>query len=144
MALSDDMTRLAARVKEAEDRVTAAQGEAKGDLERDVATVRASAEAQTDKLRQDAEAGKGKLSVGWHDLQRSWNEHLAKIRDDVDAKRAEHDVERAQGRAERAEDDARFAVDFAYSAVVEAEYAMLDATLTRTETDELTQQSGNR
>ena len=139
MALSDDMTRLVGRVKEAEARATAVHSESKADLERDIATARASAETQADKLRQDAESRKGKLSVWWHDMERSWNAHVAKIRDDVDAKRAEHDVDRAQRRAERAEDDARFAIDFAYSAVLEADYAVLDAALARQEADERAQ-----
>ena len=137
MAASDELTKLAARAKEAEDRAAAAQGKAKADLEQDVATARASAQAQADKLRQTAEANKGKLSVWWHDVQRSWNEHVAKIRQDVDSKRAEHDVERAQRYAENAEDDATFAVDYAYAAIEEAEYAVLDAALARKAADEL-------
>ena len=141
MALSDDLTRLAARAKEVEDHAAAAQGKAKADLERDIATARESADAQAEKLRQEAEAHKGKLSVWWHDLQRTWHEHIAKIRDDMDAKRSEHDADRAQRRAERAEDDARFAISFAYAAVEEADYAVLDAALARMEADEKAQQS---
>jgi hypothetical protein len=116
MAASDQLTKLAARAKEAEDRAATAQGKAKADLEQDVTTARASAQAQAEKLRQSADASKGKLSVWWNDLQRSWNEHVAKIREDVDAKRAEHDVDRAQRYAENAEDDATFAVEYAYAA----------------------------
>jgi hypothetical protein len=141
MAMSEDLTGLAARVKEAEDHATAARAKTKAEVEQDMATVRASAEARADKLRQDAEDRKSKLSVWWHDLERSWNQHLAKIRDDVEAKRAEHDEDRAQRRAERAESDAEFAISFAYAAVEEAEYAVLDATLARMEADELTQAS---
>ena len=141
MALSDDLTGLAARVKEAEDHAAAARAKTKAEVEQDMAAVRASAEARGDKLRQDAEERKGKLSVWWHDLQRTWNEHLAKIRDDIEAKRAEHDVDRAQRRAEMADDDAEFAISFAYAAVEEAEYAVLDATLARMEVDELVSQS---
>jgi hypothetical protein len=137
MALSDQLTMLAARAKEAEDRATAARGQAKGDLEQEVATARASAEAQADKLRQAADERKGRISVWWNDLQRSWNAHIAKIREDIDAKRAEHDVDRAQHRAERAEDDAAFAIDFALAAIDEAEYAVLDATLARQKADAL-------
>ena len=106
-----------------------------------MAAVRASAEARADKLRQDAEERKSKLSVWWHDLERTSNEHRTKIRDDIEAMRAEHDVDRAQRRAEPAEGDAEFAISFAYAAVEEAEYAVLDATLARMEADELTQPS---
>ena len=144
MAASDELTRLVARAKEAEDRAAAAQGKAKADLEQDVATARASAQAQAEKLRQSADASKGKLSVWWNDMQRSWNEHVAKIREDIDAKRAEHDAERAQRYAENAEDDATFAVDYAYAAIEEAEYAVLDAALARKQADELSRQPGAR
>jgi hypothetical protein len=136
MALSDDLTRLATRAKEVEDHAVAARSQGRADLERAIADSRASAEAEADKLRHEAEARKGKLSVWWHDLQRTWNEHIAKIRDDIDSKRAEHDVERAKRRAEKAEDDARFAVAFAYAAIEEADYAVLDAALARMEAEQ--------
>jgi hypothetical protein len=142
MAASDQLAKLAARAKEAEDRAAAARGKAKADLEQDVATARASADAQAEHLRQAADANKGKLSVWWHDLQRSWNEHVAKVRDDIDSKRAEHDVERARRYADNAEDDATFAVNYAYAAIEEAEYAVLDAALARKQADELSAQTG--
>ena len=141
MAVSDELTKLAARAKEAEDRAAAAQGKAKSDLERDVETARISAQEQAEKLRKSADTGKNKLSVWWNDLQRSWNEHIAKVRDDVDRRRSEHDVHRAQKHAERAENDALFAIDFAYAAIEEAEYAVLDADLAKMEADQLATES---
>ena len=137
MALSDQLTELTARAKEAEDRAGAVQGKAKADVQADVEQARASAQERAKKLRESAEANKNKLSVWWYDLQRTWNEHVAKIRDDIEGKRAEHDVDRAERRAEHRADDAAFAVDFAYSAIEEAEYAVLDAELARKEADEL-------
>jgi hypothetical protein len=137
MALSDQLTELAARAKNAELRAAAAQGKTKADVQADVEEARASAQDRAKKLRESADASKNKLSVWWYDLQRTWNEHVAKIREDIDAKRAEHDVDRAQRRAERTADDAVFAIDFAYAAIEEAEYAVLDAELARMEADEL-------
>jgi hypothetical protein len=64
-------------------------------------------------------------------------EIVTKVRDDIDARKAEHDLHKAQRRADRAEEDARFAIDFAYSAIVEAEYSALDAALARSEANEL-------
>ena len=142
MPASDQLTRLAARAKEAEDRAAAAQGKAEADLEQDVATARASAQAQAEKLRESADANKGKLSVWWHDVQRSWNDRIDTARDDVERKKAAHDVTKARKRAERFEDDAAVAIDAAYWAVVEAEYAVLDAALARKKADELSRQSG--
>src|SRR5580704_2980081 len=99
MASSDQLTGLAARAKQAEEHAAAAQGKAKADLQADVDTARASAQAQAKKLRESADANGNKLSVWWADLQRTWNEHIAKIRDDVDTKRAEHDAGRAEKHA---------------------------------------------
>ena len=57
MALSDDLTKLAARTKEAVTRTAAARDQARADLEREVSSARASGDAQAEKLRQAAEEG---------------------------------------------------------------------------------------
>jgi vacuolar-type H+-ATPase subunit I/STV1 len=137
MALSDQLTELSARAKQAEDHAAAARDKSKADVQADVETARASAQERAKKLRESAEANKNKLSVWWYDLQRTWDEHVAKIRDDIDTKHSEHDKDRAERRAEHRADDAMFAVDFAYTAIEEAEYAVLDAELARKEADEL-------
>jgi hypothetical protein len=137
MAASDELTKLAARAKQAEDRVAAAHAKAREDLEHDVELSAADAKATAEKLRQTAHAGKGKVSVWWDNAQRTWNEHIATIRENIDARRAEHDLGRAELRADVAEDDASFAIDYAYAAIEEAEYAVLDASLARVEADEL-------
>jgi hypothetical protein len=136
MALSDQLTELSARAKAAEERGEAARAKAKEDLQRDVESARASAQEQAKKLRESADADKNKLSVWWYDLQRTWNEHVAKIREDIEAKRAEHDADRAERRAEHRADDAAFAIEFAYAAIEEAEYAVLDAELASMEAAE--------
>ena len=137
MALSDQLTTLSARAKEAEDRVAAAQNKARGELEKDVKTARESAKAQADQLSKTVENQKGKLSAWWARLQRSWEEHTAEVREHIDERRASHDLEAAQREADSAEEDASFAVDYAYAAIEEAEYAVLDARLARMNADEL-------
>ena len=72
----------------------------------------------------------------WACLTSAGLRHVAKIREDIDTKRAEHDADRAEKIAEKREDDAAFAVQFAYAAIEEAEYAVLDAALARAEADE--------
>jgi hypothetical protein len=128
---SRGLDKLAARAKEAREHADAARGKARADLEQDVKTARASAQAQADKLRESAEANKGKISVWWNDVERSWPEHIAKAREDIDRKRAEHSADKAERIAQNAEEDAAFAVDYAYAAIEEAEYAVLDAVLAR-------------
>jgi hypothetical protein len=142
MALSDQLSQLSARAKELEDHATAAKSKAKADLQQEVESAREAAQAQGDVLRQSAEAHKNNISAWWDSVGRSWNDHLAAVRKDVDDKRAAHDVKTAQKRADNAEDDAAFAVDYAYAAVEEAEYAVLDATLARMDADEMSATGG--
>jgi hypothetical protein len=137
MALSDQLAKLAARAKQAEDRATAAQQKARTDLESDVSTARASAGAQAQKLRDTAEAGEEKVSGRWNDLQKSWSAHVAAVREDIDQRQARHDRAEARREADTAEDDAQYAIDYAYAAVEEAEYAVLDAELARMDADAL-------
>jgi hypothetical protein len=137
MALSDDLTKLAARAKEAETRTAAARDEARADLEREVASARTAAQEQAEKLRQAAEEGKAEASGWWTDVQKSWNAQVARVREDVEGKKEKHDVHMARVRADDAEGYASFSIDLAYSAVVEADYAALDAVLARKEADQL-------
>jgi hypothetical protein len=141
MALSDQLTDLAARAKKLEDHAAAAKAKSKADLQQDVKSARESAQAQGDALKSNAERNKDKLSAWWFNVQHAWNKHLADIRKNVDGKKAAHDLKSAQKAAERADDDASFAVDYAFAAIEEAEYAVLDADLAHAEADELAQAS---
>lgn len=139
--LSGELGKLAARAKEAEGRAGAARDSTKADLEADRESARAVGEQQAEALREKADEGSDRISNRWVEVQRTWDDGLAKMRADVESRKTEHDVHAAQRRADRAEEVALFAIDFAYSAVVEAEYSVLDAALARMEADELTQES---
>jgi hypothetical protein len=140
--LADELTTLATRAKEAETHGAAARTKSRGDLEQEVGSARATAQARADRLRETAEERKGSISAWWTNVQESWDEHMAEVRAHLESKKEEHDVRVAQRRAENAEADAEFAVDFAYSAVLEAEYAVLDAVLAMKEADELASTAG--
>src|SRR5262245_66315135 len=127
MALSDQLTKLAARAKEAEDQAAAAKGKARAQLEQDVKAARDAAQSQADQLRKTADANKGKVSDWWGGVQKNWDDHVATIRQNIDEKRGEHDLKVAQREADNAEDDAAFAVDYALATIEEAEYAVLDS-----------------
>ena len=142
MALSDELTKLATRAKEAETRTVAARDKAQADLEREVESARTAAQAQAEKLRQGAESGKAEVSGWWTDVQKSWNAQAARVREDVEGKKEKHDVHMADVRADDAEGYASFAIDLAYSAVVEADYASLDALLARKEADQRAAEAG--
>lgn len=142
MTLSGDLSNLAARVKEAEGRATAAQDQAKADLEAEVESARTAGEQQAVALREAAERGRGRISGWWEEVQKSWSDAISTVRRDLQSKKGTHDAQHTRRRAENAEKDAEFAIDFAYSAVVEAEYAVLDAALAQKEADELSRKAG--
>ena len=137
MALSDQLTALAARAKEIEDRAAAAKTQQKSDLESDVKQARATAQSKADALQEHAKEKKGKISSWWKKLEREWNVQIASIDREVDKARAQRDAKSAQKDAERADNDAEFAIEYASAALDEAEYAVLDAELAHKEADAL-------
>ena len=137
MAVSDQLRRLANRAEEAEKNAAAARDKAKADLEQDRENSRAVAQQEAAQLREAADAGQGKISEQWNDVQRSWNAHIAKLQEKVETKKAEINLDMAQRDADHAEADAAYAIDFAYAAIGEAEYAVLDAVVARKEADEM-------
>ena len=137
MALSDQLTKLAARAKEAEDHAAGVRGKARADAEADLEQSRAAAQAQADELREAADTRTGKISDWWNEVQRTWNAHVVKVQENIESKKADMDTAKAQRNADNAEDDALFAIDFAYAAIGEAEYAVLDAVIARKKADEL-------
>jgi len=139
MALSDQLTRLAARAKQLEEHGATATTQAKSDLTQSVDNARASAQAQAESLRKSADAVEGKVSEWWTGVGKSWNEHVAAVRKNVDDKKAEHDLKVARRTADQADADASFAIDYAYAVIEEAGYAVLDAQLAHMEADELAQ-----
>jgi hypothetical protein len=137
MALSDQLTRLAARAKEAEVHAADAKAKAKADLEKDVTAAGESAQAQADALTAAVDEHTAEVSEWWGSVQRSWSDHTAAIRQNIGQKRAAHDLKTGQRNAEQAESDAAFAIDYAYGAVEEAEFAVLNAVLARMDADEM-------
>jgi hypothetical protein len=137
MALSDQLSKLAARAKELEDRAAAAKAKNKAELEKDVNDARQSAQAQAESLKHAGNEAGSNVSAWWAKVQQSWNENIASIRRAVDERKAQHDLKSAQRAAEQADEDAAFAIDYAYAALEEAEYAVLDADLAHKEADEL-------
>jgi hypothetical protein len=135
--VADRMSKLSERAKTAEEHAAAARTQAKADLERSANEARAKAQAQADRLHDTANATEARISASWSDLQTTWGEHLAKVRQNIDDKKAEIDAKQALRRADAAEEDALFAIDYAYGTIEEAEYAVLDAILARMDADDL-------
>ena len=137
MPISDQVSRLSARTKELEHRAAAAREKAHDDLERDVETARQEAKRNAEALRDSVEADAADVSAWWIETSRSWDEHLAKVRNHVDQKIAQHDLNAAKRDAEDANAYAAYLIDYCYAAVQEAEYAVLDAELAQMDYAEL-------
>src|SRR6266511_1178235 len=83
MALSDLLTELARRAKEAEDRGRAAANEAKEDLRSEVELASKEARQKADDLAQRTEVAKAQASNWWSQVQTDWARHVATVRDNV-------------------------------------------------------------
>jgi hypothetical protein len=70
-------------------------------------------------------------------VKSNWDQHVQRIRERIDSRKAELDAGIAAREAQWAEVDARDAIDFAAAAIVEAEYAVLDAVQTESGGDRL-------
>ena len=137
MALSDALSTMSARAKEAEDEFHAAQSAQRAQLEELVTRARTSAEQSRDALRDRADEAETEVSSWWRDLQEHWERQVQTIRINVAEKREEHDDKLAAMRADAAEADAEFAVAIARAAIEEAEYAALEAVLARGKANEV-------
>jgi len=131
MAASDTLSHLANRAKSAEDRVAAAQTQARSQLQTQVTEARRNAERAAEGLQKQTAKGAASASRLWIDVQQTWSSHVAQIRQEMESRSAEREVKAVRRRADKAEDDAVAAVIFAEAALEEAEYAILDATLAR-------------
>jgi len=137
MALTDQLGKLAARAKQAETRAAEAQHKAASDLQGDVAAARATAQAEAEKLRENAEAGRGEISDWWLSVQKTWSDYIGAVHQTVDEATAEVDLAQAKRAATTAENDASYAIDYAYAAVEQAEYAVLHAEFARMKAEDL-------
>jgi hypothetical protein len=135
MALSDDLARLSVRAKEAEDRAAKAQKQARDQLAQNVEQARQSTQTTVDKLQSQSAAAADQAKSWGEDTQRSWDDHVAQVRQRIDARKARHQAKVAERDAVDAANYAEFTIDVAYSAIEEAEYAVLDAALYRLEAD---------
>ena len=137
MTLSNQLSKLAARAKQAEVRAAEAEHKAASDLKGDIAAASATAQAEAVKLRENAEARRGEISDWWFNVQNTWNDYIAEVHQTVDEADAEIDLAQAEHAADTAESDASYAIDYAYAAIEQAEYAVLHAEFARMKADDL-------
>src|SRR5262245_51314796 len=103
ISLSEALSELAARARAVEQSVRASEANGRADLEARVAEARKAADQRADDLHAKSQDVSDEAARSWTDVQRSWNEHVERVRERFAAKKAELDVKRAKRRAEDAE-----------------------------------------
>ena len=137
MAVSDQLTKVALRAKQAELRTAAATAKAAAELVDEVEIARESALLEAEHLRARADMQSDAIGTWWTETQRAWSKHVAQSHHLNDSKYRIIDLRLAQRTAHDAEVNAAFAIDYACAALEEAEYAVLEATLARARADEM-------
>ena len=137
--LSEQLSELAARVKTAEDIVSAANEKNRAALESQREQLKSSISKAKDQARTDA-ATTDQAQSWWDKTRADVDQRFDTLRAKRDEHRAERDLKRAQNRADDAELDAADAIDFAVYMVDQAEYAVVDAVIARADADTLERQ----
>ncbi len=134
--LSEQLSALSMRAKNAEDAVAAAQKEAHDKVMARREQSRVAAAAAVAKVDQDMK------SIG-DTATKNWNVLKAKIAADMDSLKAniaqrkqDRGVKRADDHAKRLEQEAVVAVDYAIASIEQAKLAVLDAVVGRIEAEE--------
>ena len=135
--LSDQLTELAARAKQAEDFVTAARAKNRAFLDSQRETLKSSIDDSRARVEAGAAAVQDKTESWWGETRSAVENRLASLRVERDEHRAERDVNKAERRADDAEQDAVYAVEFAIAMLDQAEYAVADAVIARADADDL-------
>lgn len=127
MSVSEKFGELKGRIEKADRAIQTAAAENEAELKNAVDKARKSADDRAEELRAKSKDTSDKTKRQWLEAQSNWNEHIKRIRTQMDAKKAELNTAMAADNAYDDETDALDAIDFASSAVAEAEYAVLNA-----------------
>jgi hypothetical protein len=131
MSVKDNFGKLKAQVEKADRTVKAAAEQSQEEIQAKVDEARRDADERAAELRAKSNENVRAEKSQWREMQADLNNHIERVRQRMDAKKAAVDADVADSDADWAEADAEDAIAFALSAIVEAEYATLDAMLAR-------------
>jgi hypothetical protein len=135
--MAADFSQLTDRVNEAQAEIKATLAKDRDRLRAQVQQAQGKAEQQADEIKAKGAQKKADAATGWEGMQDRWREHIAQQHQKAAERKAERDLRKAQKKIEDAEADAEDAIDFAIAAMQEAEYAVLEAALARSDADAL-------
>ncbi|MBZ6079030.1 hypothetical protein [Microvirga puerhi] len=131
--LSELLTELSARAKNAEDHVAAAQQEAHDKIAARREQSRAAVETAITKVNQDIKSAGETAADKWKSLQAKVAADMEALKENMAQRKHERDVKHAENRAERLEWEAALAIDYAAASIEQAELAVYDAIIGRVE-----------
>jgi hypothetical protein len=135
MADNADFSKVTDRVNEAQANIKATAGKNRAQLQAQVEQAQDSAKKGAGQARTKATQAKSDVAGGMQAVRDNWQAHVTGLHDKAADKKAEKDARKSEHKAEAAELYAEDAVGFAIAAIQEAEYAVLDAALTRYDAD---------
>ena len=135
MALSDQLTDLANRTKQLEDSAAAAREQDRKKLEKQRDELNASMQKQAQKIKTDAQDAGAQVRSWWTDTTDRIEEQRAQLRAKMDQSKAERQAKKADRDAADAEKYAANLIGLAAYVTDAAEYAVIDASIARSEAD---------
>jgi hypothetical protein len=117
--------------KAAADKVREASAHTRDQLEADADAAREKATKTADQLKEKAAGAHEKASSQWQEVRANWRDHVTKMKQDLERRKAKHDAKEAAQEADWVEGYALDAIDFAGAVIEEAASAALDAMYLR-------------
>jgi ElaB/YqjD/DUF883 family membrane-anchored ribosome-binding protein len=134
--LSEQLSDLSVRAKNAEDHVAAAKKEAHDKVVARREQIRAETQAAIQKVDRDLKSAGDTAADKWKALQGKIAADMDALKADIAQKKHERGARRTENNAERLEWEAALAVNYAMASIEQAELAVFDAMIGRVEAEE--------
>jgi hypothetical protein len=133
--VSEQLSDLSVRAKQAEDSVAAAKTQAAGMAQKRQDEIKAAAAQRKASVSKQVSDAQDSVASAWSGMTTRVQSDVDGIRARIDFRNYQHDREKAGKAADEAEENAARAIDFALDSIDYAETAVLDAVLARETAD---------
>jgi ElaB/YqjD/DUF883 family membrane-anchored ribosome-binding protein len=134
--LSEQLSDLSVRAKNAEDALVAAQKEAHDKVVARREQSRAAVNAAMEKVDQDLRSAGDAATANWNALKAKLASDLDALKSGIEQKRHDKGVQRAENYADLLDREAECSVDYAIASIEQAKLAVLDAIVGRVEAEQ--------
>jgi hypothetical protein len=134
--LSEQLSDLSVRAKNAEDALVAAQKEAHDKVVARREQSRAAVNAAIERVDQDLRSAGGSVTGNWNLLKAKIASDMDALKSGIEQRRQDKGVQRAENYADLLEREAECSVDYAIASIEQAKLAVLDAMVGRVEAEQ--------